>query len=220
MLVAAPLRRGRATGAGGAFSAMSDASIPLLPDPSTPPPGESPLLPAGSLPALPEPRFQAQPPLPPAQFLTLRSEDGRVALTNDALEINYERFGWRELAGVDVQPVRWLLGVLLGGFVLCGFLLGYLQFWLRTMPAALGLSVGALLLAWGVRGTNRWRLHRPGQEPRHFAFSGPARSWQQLAQEANYRIRQRHHEAATEAAYWLAGAAAPEAPAPEPPLPT
>lgn len=142
-----------------------------------------------------------------------------MALTNDALEINGELFGWRELAGVDVQPVRWLLGVLLGGFVLCGFMLGYLQFWLRTVPAALGLSAGALLLVWGVRGTNRWRLHRPGQEPRHFAFSGPARSWQQLAQEANYRIRQRHQEAAAEAAYWLSGAEAPVLPAPDPPLP-
>lgn len=200
--------------AGGAFLVMSD--LPSSPSSPEPEPSAFPL--PGATNSLPEPAggtFAAEqvslpvPPPPPVQFPTFRSEDGRVALTNDALEINAEVFGWRELAGVDVQPVRWLLGVLLGGFVLCGFVLGYLQFWLHTMPAALGMAAGAGLLVWGVRGTNRWRLHRPGQEARHFAFSGPARSWQHLAQEANHRIRQRHEEAAAEAAYWLQAAELP-----------
>ncbi|MBX0289828.1 hypothetical protein K3G63_05225 [Hymenobacter sp. HSC-4F20] len=212
----------RTATAGGAFSVMSDL-------PSTSPAPEPPV-PASNSPlaALPQPGpapeplppelgFRPVPPPPPEQFPTLRSEDGRVALTNEALEINEEVFGWRELAGVDVQPVRWLLGVLLGGFVLCGFMLGYLQFWLHTTSAALGMAAGALLLVWGARGTNRWRLHLPGREPRHFAFSGPARSWQHLAQEANHRIRQRHQEAATEAAYWLQAAELPAWPEPEPP---
>ncbi|OWP63086.1 hypothetical protein CDA63_11175 [Hymenobacter amundsenii] len=121
---------------------------------------------------------------------------------------------------MDVQAVRWLLGVLLGAFTICVFLLGYLQFWLRSVPAALGLGLGIALLAWGLRGTNRWRLHRPGRETRHFAFSGAARSWQQLAREANRRLRQRHHEAAATAAYWLQQAELanyiPSAPSPRP----
>lgn len=136
-------------------------------------------------------------------FGVVRSEDGRVALTNDALEINGQAYGWRELAGVDVQPVRWLLWFLLGGFTLAGFMLGFLENWLRTVPAALGMAAGALLLAWGMRGTNRWRVHRPGQEAAYFAFSGAPRGWQQLATEANYRIRQRHDEAAVATSYWL-----------------
>ncbi|RSK44013.1 hypothetical protein [Hymenobacter rigui] len=195
-----PLNWVRTTTGSGAFSAM-DHSIPPAPDNNA-----SPLDSTGGLPAgqFPEPVFQPLPPAPPEQFQTQRSEDGRVALTNDGLELQGELFGWRELEAVDVRPVRWLLGVLLGAFVLCAFLLGYLQFWLSTVPAALGIGLGIALLAWGARGTNRWRLHRPGQEPRHFAFSGPARSWEQLAQEANYRIRKRHDEAAATAAYWLA----------------
>jgi hypothetical protein len=126
-----------------------------------------------------------------------------MALTNEALEINGQVFGWRELEGVDVQPVRWLLWFLLGGFTLAGFMLGFLQNWLRTIPAAVGMAVGALLLAFGTRGANRWRLHRPGQEPAYFALSGPARGWQQLAAEANRRVRLRHDEAAAAAEYWL-----------------
>lgn len=175
---------------------MTDAS-PLPPPPS--PTGSDDL--AGN--TATASGFSLLPPPPPEHFLTLRSEDGRVAVTDHGLEIQDKLFGWRELEAVDVRHVRWLLGVMLGGFVLCGFLLGYLQFWLRSTPAAAGIGLGALLLVWGVRGTNRWRLHRPGQEPSHFAFSGPTLAWQQLAQEANHRIRQRHREAALEAAYWL-----------------
>lgn len=192
----------RTTTASGAFSAMSHSTVPEpAATPNQPEETAHPLAPL-----LPEPHFQPLPPPPPEQFTILRSEDGRVELTNDGLELNGELFGWRELEGVDVRPVRWLLGVMLGAFTLCVFMLGFLQFWLRTVPAALGMSLGVTLLAWGARGTNRWRLHRPGQEPRHFAFSGPARSWQQLAQEANRRIRQRHDEAAATAAYWLQAA--------------
>ncbi|RIY05030.1 hypothetical protein D0T11_21080 [Hymenobacter rubripertinctus] len=161
--------------------------------------------PAGSASSEPaaEPLFRLLPPPPPEQFAPERSEDGRLTLGNEELELDGELFGWRELEGVDVRPVRWLLAVLLGAFALSVFLLGYLQFWLRSVPAALGMGVGVALLAWGLRGTNRWRLHRPGREARHFAFSGPARSWQHLAQEANRRIRQRHQEAAATAAYYL-----------------
>ncbi|RSK24045.1 hypothetical protein [Hymenobacter metallilatus] len=183
----------------GAFRAMDHSTSSPSPG-SGPQPHHSAGVAAGSLPAEPLP----QPPPEPEQFLLQRSEDGRVALTNEGLELNNELYGWRELEAVDVRPVRWLLGVLLGVSMLCVFLLGYLQFWLSTVPAALGLGLGMALLAWGVRGTNRWRLYRPGREPRHFAFSGGARSWQQLAQEANRRIRQRHDEAAATAAYWLA----------------
>ncbi|TGD80471.1 hypothetical protein [Hymenobacter wooponensis] len=147
--------------------------------------------------------FQLLPPPPPEVFAVVRSEDGRMTLTNDALEINGQPFGWRELEGVDVQPVRWLLWFLLGGFTLAGFMLGFLQNWLRTIPAAAGMAAGALLLAFGTRGSNRWRLHRPGQEAVYFALSGSARSWQQLAAEANRRIRLRHDEAAAAAEYWL-----------------
>ncbi|MCA8830078.1 hypothetical protein [Hymenobacter pini] len=144
------------------------------------------------------------PPAPPEVFPTLRSEDSRVVLTSDALELNGQVYGWRELEGVDVRPVRWLLGVLLGVFLLGAFLLAYLQFWLRTVPAAVGIAGSLGLLAWGARGTNRWRLYRPGREPLHVALAGPITSWTRLAQEANYRIRRRHDEAAAEAAYALA----------------
>lgn len=197
----------------GAFLAMttSDSLPPAFLPPATPastepgPPAPAP--PAGVVPDSPnEPpplAFTPLPPSPPEQFPLVRSEDGRVALTNEGLELEGELFGWRELEGVEVRAVRWLLGVLLGAFTFCVFTLGFLQYWLRSMPAALGMGAGVALVAWGARGTNRWRLYRPGQEPRHFAFAGAARSWQQLAQEANRRIRQRHDEAAATAAYWL-----------------
>lgn len=195
--------------------------------PASPPadaaPAPEPLFSTEPLEPASEPEFRLLLPPPPEQFATERSEDGRVALTNEGLELDGELFGWRELEGVDVQPVRWLLGVLLGAFVFCAFLLCYLQFWLRTVPAALGLGLGIGLLAWGLRGTNRWRLHRPGREARYFAFSGAVQGWQQLAQEANRRLRLRHHEAAATAAYWLqqaelAPAPYPSSPAPDQPL--
>ena len=206
----------RTTTASGAFSSMTDPAQPsptppdsLSPNPVPTPPEEVPSLPEPLAPAPPEGAFSEEggfrllPPPPAEQFAVERSEDGRLSLGNDGLELDGELFGWRELEGVDVRPVRWLLGVMLGAFTFCVFLLGFLQYWLRSMPAALGMALGVVLVAWGARGTNRWRLHRPGQEARHFALSGAARSWQQLAQEANRRIRQRHHEAAATAAYYL-----------------
>jgi len=138
-----------------------------------------------------------------------------MVLTNDTLTVNGQTFGWWELEGADVQRVRWLLWLLLGGFTLAGFLLGFLQNWLRTMPAALGIMVGALLLAWGQRGTNRLRLHRLGREATHNALPGELAPWQKLTAEVNRRIRQRQHEtaAAATAALLAATAAAPDSPA-------
>ena len=149
----------------------------------------------------------------PLPFAEVGSADGRVVLTNDQLRINGQAFGWWELEGVDVQRVRWLLWLLLGGFTLAGFLLGFLQNWLRTLPAALGLMVGALLLALGQRGTNRMRLHRLGREATHFALPGELAPWQKLTAETNRRIRQRHHEA-TQAAMAALAVATPTFPDP------
>lgn len=198
---------------------------PLPPDPAAeePPIGGPvvPDLPASGLAGLaPTPTswelgFQLLPPPAPEVFTLIRSEDGRLALTNEALELDGRVFGWRELEAVDVQPVRWLLWFLLGGFTLAGFMLGFLQNWLRTIPAAAGMAAGALLLAFGMRGSNRWRLHRPGQEMAYFALPGATRPWQQLAAEANRRIRQRHDEAAASAGYWMQRAAWPDASAPD-----
>lgn len=199
------------TGGGGAFvdgtPRLEPAATPLPTSPPAEPVAES--LPEPSPPEpSPEPPIETFEPLlppPPAPefFATLRSEDGQLVLTNDGLELNKEQFSWRELEGVDVQPVRWLLGVLLGALLFLGFLSAYLQFWLKTAPAALGIGLGLALLAWGLRGTNRWRVHRPGRQTRYFSLSGPANGWQALAREANRRIGQRHHETATAAGYWL-----------------
>ncbi|RFP65058.1 hypothetical protein D0N36_11180 [Hymenobacter lapidiphilus] len=194
---------------------MSRPEPPDLPA-DTPPPTE-PEQTARFEPA-PEPVEPLLPPPPPPEaFDTLRSEDGQMVLTNEGLELNNEQFSWRELEGVDLQPVRWLLGVLLGGFIFLGFLAAYLQFWLKTAPAALGIGLGLALLAWGLRGTNRWRVHRPGRQTRYFSLGGPANGWQALAREANRRTGQRHHETATAAGYWLQQPTwlAPIAPGPE-----
>ncbi len=86
-----------------------------------------------------------------------------------------------------------------GGITLAGFALAFLQNWLRTVPAALGLTAGALLLAYGSRGTNRLRLYRAGREALHFALAGDPLPWQKLAAETNRRIRRRHEEAAAAA---------------------
>ena len=192
------------TGGGGAFAAPNPGPGPEPAANSSPAEAEVPVA-AEFISEAAEPLLP--PPSPPEIFDTLRSEDGRLALTNDRLELQDEQFAWRELEGVDVQPVRWLLGVLLGAFGFCGFLLAYLQFWLKTAPAVLGLGLGLALLAWGLRGTNRWRVHLPGRQTRYFSLGGPARGWQALAQEANRRIGQRHHETATAAGYWYQQAA-------------
>lgn len=202
---------------------MTDSIPAGLPDATPPVPPAAAQLPASAEAAGPSPVPPTiadaplplgLPALPPPQwFAEVRSEDGRVILSNDQLQINGQRFGWWELEGVDVQRVRWLLWLLLGGFTLTGFLLGFLQNGLRTMPAALGIMVGALLLALGQRGTNRFRLHRLGREAAHFALSGELSSWQQLVAEANRRIRQRHHEGAQAATMALLAATPPPAPA-------
>ncbi|MBD2716876.1 hypothetical protein KBK19_17665 [Microvirga sp. STR05] len=171
------------------------------------------LLPEEHLPPAEAPAT-ALPPRPPLP--TLSSEDGRIVLTEEALQVNGQRFAMLELEAVEVQRVRWLLWFLLGGFTLAGFLLGLLQNWVRLMPAALGITVGALLLAWGQRGTNRLRLHRLGRETVHFALPGEPTQWQKLMAETNRRIRRRHDEAAEAAALALLAAESAARP-PEPP---
>ncbi|MCB2376871.1 hypothetical protein LGH70_04720 [Hymenobacter sp. BT635] len=153
-------------------------------------------LPAEPLPLPPEPAPVSLPPPPP----TLRSENGRLELTADSLTVNGQRYGLLELEGVDVQPVRWLLWFMLGGLVLAGFTLAFLQNWVRTMPAMFGMATGALLLAYGNRGSNRLRLHRLGREAVYYSFPGASEQWLKLAAETNRRIRQRHDEAAQAAA--------------------
>ncbi|PJJ60266.1 hypothetical protein [Hymenobacter chitinivorans] len=144
---------------------------------------------------IPQPAARAEAaPLP-----TLRSENGRLELTADNLTINGQRYALLELEGVEVQPVRWLLWFMLGGLVLAGFTLAFLQNWLRTMPAMFGMALGALILAYGNRGANRLRLFRLGREAAYFSFSGASEPWLRLAAEANHRIRQRHDEAAAAA---------------------
>ncbi|MBC6698764.1 hypothetical protein [Hymenobacter sp. BT190] len=158
----------------------------------------------------PQPTYSPAPnPGPSIPLPTLRSDDGRLVLTDDTLQVNGQRYALLELEAVEVQHVRWLLWVLLGGFTLAGFLLGLLQNWVRTMPAALGLTVGALLLAWGQRGTNRLRLHRIGRETANFALPGELFDWQKLVAETNRRIQRRQEEAARAAAeaLWAAQAA-------------
>ena len=130
---------------------------------------------------------------------TLHGPSGRVVLTANALEVNGQRIALLELDAVELTPIRWLLWYLLGGFLLAGFALAFLQNWLRTVPAALGLTAGALLLAYGSRGTNRLRLYRTGREALHFALAGAPGPWLQLAAETNRRIRRRHEEAAAAA---------------------
>jgi hypothetical protein len=154
-------------------------------------------------------------PLPP-----LSSADGRVQLTADTLTVNGQQFPLLELESIELTPVRWLLWYLLGGFVLAGFALAFLQNWLRTMPAMLGLAAGALLFVYGQRGTNRLRLHRLGREAAHFALPGEPEPWQQLAREANRRIRRSHDEAAAVAAAALLPPPAPDESVPtfEPPV--
>ncbi|SHJ49635.1 hypothetical protein SAMN02745146_3249 [Hymenobacter daecheongensis DSM 21074] len=174
------------------------------PTPPTPPAGPAPTEPTGPTP---------MPPAPPAEapLSTLRSDDGRLTLTHDRLEVQGQTFGLLELEGVELTPVRWLLWFLLGGFALAGFLLAFLQNWLRTTPAMLGVAAGALLLAYGTRGTNRLRLFRLGREAVYFSLPGAPEPWHRLAAETNRCIRQRHDEAAAAAAALLAWQAEQEA---------
>ena len=89
---------------------------------------------------------------------TLRSPDGRFVLTADALTVRRQTFALRELGRAELTPVRWILWYLLGGLGLAAVMIAFLQNWLRTGPAMLGMAATALLLAYGRRGTNRLRL--------------------------------------------------------------
>ncbi|WP_400191037.1 hypothetical protein [Hymenobacter sp. B81] len=129
----------------------------------------------------------------------LRSPDGRVELTDEQLTIEGNAFSLLELERVSVQAVRWLLWIMLGALTLGGFALAFLQNWIRTPTAMLGMTIGALLLAWGNRGATRLRLSRLGREAAYYSLSGELSQWQKLAAEANVRIHQRHQRAAAEA---------------------
>ncbi|WP_133273015.1 hypothetical protein [Hymenobacter radiodurans] len=50
----------------------------------------------------------------PSDELTLRSANGRLVLTADALEVDGQRFALLELDAVELKPIRWLLWFLLG----------------------------------------------------------------------------------------------------------
>ncbi|MCC2544968.1 hypothetical protein LJY25_00805 [Hymenobacter sp. BT175] len=171
---------------------------------------------AGAAPAAPAASMNTEFPVPPAPepvrapLPTLRSEDGRLVLTDRSLTVNGRTYALLELESVELTPVRWLLWFLLGGVTLAGFALAFLQNWLRTIPAMLGFAAAALLLAYGQRGTNRLRLHLLGREAAHVALPGEAAPWQHLAAEVNRRIRLCHDEAAAQAAAALL-------PPPEPP---
>lgn len=157
-------------------------------------------------------------PLPPDQP-PARSLDGRFVLTDATLTVLGRSFGLRELERADVQPVRWVLWVLLGGLGLATVLINFLQNRLHTLPAALGVAATALLLAYGYRGTNRLRLWRLGREAVHLALPGELASWQRLVGDLNRRIGRAHDRAAAEAAALLAQEAAAAEPPASPPAP-
>lgn len=140
----------------------------------------------------------------PELLPTVRSPDGRFVLTDAQLTVLGQAYGLRELERADVQHVRWVLWVLLGGLGLAIVLIAFLQNWLRTLPTAAGLVATALLLTYGQRGTNRLRLWRLGQPVAHAALPGELANWQRLVAELNRRIARAHDQAAAEAAQLLA----------------
>ncbi|WP_152559804.1 hypothetical protein [Hymenobacter sp. IS2118] len=154
------------------------------------------------------PRYEAlaAPPEPPAPLPNLESKDGRVVLTDTTLTVRKTTFLLRELERAELTPVRWILWYLLGGMGLASVMIAFLQNWLRTGPAMLGMALTALLLIYGHRGTNRLRLHRLGREMVNFALPGDTRPWQRLTAEINRRIFRVHDLAAREAAALLAAA--------------
>jgi hypothetical protein len=107
--------------------------------------------------------------LPPT-FPPARSLDGRFVLTDTTLTVLGQTYGLRELERAEVQPVRWVLWVLLGGLGLAAVLIAFLQNRLHTLPAVGGVAATALLLVYGYRGTNRLRLWRLGREAAHVAL--------------------------------------------------
>lgn len=141
------------------------------------------------------------PPLPPT-----RSKDGRVVLTDKTLTVEGREFMLLELERADVAPVKWILWYLLGGLGLAFVMIAFLQNALRTGPAMIGMTLTALLLAYGHRGTNRLRLHRLGREVVNFALPGELLPWQQLVGEVNRRVYRVQDHAARQAAAVLAAA--------------
>ncbi|MDO7852156.1 hypothetical protein Q4S41_11185 [Hymenobacter sp. CA1UV-4] len=141
------------------------------------------------------------PELPP-----LHSDDGRVQLTGTTLTVRGQQFLLRELERVEITPVKWILWYLLGGLGLATVMIAFLENWLRTGPAMLGMALTALLLAYGHRGTNRLRLHRLGREALNFALPGETLPWQRFTAEVNRRIFRVHDHAARVDAALLAAA--------------
>ena len=210
-----------------------EESQPILPVPNTPAtvpapawvqsstasvrPAEAPIAPstptATSLPeAFVSPVVEWPTPPPPlAPLPTVQSPDGRLVLTDTSVTVLGKTFGLRELERAEVQHVHWVLWVLLGGMGLAIVLIAFLQNWLHTGPAMLGMAATALLLAYGQRGTNRLRLWLLGRQPGHFALSGDLAQWQRLVGELNRRVVRAHDRAAAEAAYLLALAEAERA---------
>ncbi|UOQ95886.1 hypothetical protein MUN81_11475 [Hymenobacter sp. 5317J-9] len=155
--------------------------------------------------APPAPEFFPMPaPLPPLPPLV--SDDGRASLTDSTLTVRGQEFLLRELERAEVAPVKWILWYLLGGLGLAAVMIAFLQNWLHTGPAMLGMALTALLLAYGHRGTNRLRLHRLGREAVNFALPGETPPWQRFVAETNRRIFRLHDHAAREAAALLAAA--------------
>ena len=149
-----------------------------------------------------EPAFASVPELPLLPHL--RSADGRVVLTDTTLTVRGQAFLLRELERAELTPVRWILWYLLGGLGLAAVMIAFLQNWLHTGTAMLGMALTALLLAYGHRGTNRLRLHRLGHEMVNFALPGETPPWQRLTAEINRRIYRVHDHAARETAVLLA----------------
>jgi hypothetical protein len=134
---------------------------------------------------------------------TVCSADGRFVLTGDTLAVRGQTFALRELERADLTPVSWILWYLLGGLGLAAVMIAFLQNWLHTGPAMLGMALTALLLAYGRRGTNRLRLHLLGREAVNFSLPGEPEPWQRLNRELNRRIQQTHDAAAAAAAMLL-----------------
>lgn len=183
-----------------------------------------------AMPAPPEPpaasNAEASDPQPtsaqvveaPPVLPTVQSPDGRLVLTNTHLTVAGQTYSLRELERAEVAHVRWVLWILIGGLGLAGVLIGFLENWLHTLPAALGMLATAALLAYGQRGTNRLRLWRLGPLPLHAELPGELAPWQRLVAELNRRIARAHDHAAAEAAALLATAAeSPAEPAPDEP---
>ncbi|ALW86083.1 hypothetical protein AUC43_13875 [Hymenobacter sedentarius] len=182
---------------------MKDLEAQPPADPTLPVAPEQPSG-AALLTAAPAATSEPTPELPPAP--PLRSDDGRLTLTDTTLTVRGQTFLLLELERAELTPVRWILWYLLGGLGLAAVMIAFLQNWLRTGPAMIGMALTALLLAYGHRGTNRLRLHRLGHELVNFALPGETPPWQRLIAEVNRRIFRVHDQAAREAAAVLAAA--------------